>query len=164
MNHIQTAQIIKSQCKLKSISISKLLKECEVRKSFIYDLEKRNYTPSVEVMERISNYLDCSVDYLLGRTNNPNLIINKSYLEDNMKNILNSSFGNNSTFINGSSNSTVISGNNLNIHENKGNENKKSDNSISEQQKELMRIYNSLNIKEQTELLSFAFKLEENKN
>lgn len=71
MNHLQTAQLIKLQCKNKSISISKLLADCEIRKSLIYDLEKRNWTPSAEILERIADYLDCSVDYLLNRTNKP---------------------------------------------------------------------------------------------
>lgn len=71
MNHLQTAQLIKLQCKEKSIPISKLLAECEIRKSLIYDLEKRNWTPSAEILERIADYLDCSVDYLLTRTDNP---------------------------------------------------------------------------------------------
>lgn len=36
-------------------------------------MEKRNAKPSVEVVESIADYLDCSVDYLLGRTNNPEI-------------------------------------------------------------------------------------------
>ncbi len=72
MENIQLAQIIKNTCKLKKVSITKLLNECNIRKSLIYDLEKRDYTPSVATIEQIANYLDCSVDYLLGRTDNPN--------------------------------------------------------------------------------------------
>lgn len=71
MNHAKTAQIIKQQCKVNSISVSKLLSDCDIRKSLIYDLEKRNWTPSTEIMEKIADYLDCSVDYLLGRTDKP---------------------------------------------------------------------------------------------
>lgn len=73
MNHAQTAKIIKELCKSNSISITKLLNECGIRKSLIYDLEKRNWTPSVELMENIANYFDCSIDYLLGRTDNPDI-------------------------------------------------------------------------------------------
>ncbi|MDO5397882.1 MAG: helix-turn-helix transcriptional regulator [bacterium] len=71
MNNAQTAQIIKTTCKIKSITISKLLEECKIRKSLIYDMEKRDFTPSAQVFENIADYLDCSVDYLLGRTDNP---------------------------------------------------------------------------------------------
>ncbi len=34
-------------------------------------MEKRDWTPSAEIFEKIADYLDCSVDYLLGRTDNP---------------------------------------------------------------------------------------------
>ena len=73
MNNAYVAQTIKSLCKNKSISVSKLLVECAIRKSLIYDLEKRDYTPSAEALEKIADYLDCSVDYLLGRTDKPEI-------------------------------------------------------------------------------------------
>ena len=68
MNNLQMAKIIKDTCKNQGITIATLLSECNIRKSLIYDLEKRNYTPSVAVVEQIAEYLNCSVDYLLGRT------------------------------------------------------------------------------------------------
>lgn len=71
MNNMQSAQLIKQLAKNNEISISKLLAECVIRKSLIYDMEKRDYTPSAEVFEKIADYLDCSVDYLLGRTDKP---------------------------------------------------------------------------------------------
>ncbi len=76
MDNAQMARIIKDTCKQSGISVSKLLSECNIRKSLIYDLEKRDYTPSIAIAEQIANYLDCSIDYLLGRTNNPK--VNKS--------------------------------------------------------------------------------------
>ncbi|WP_369597904.1 helix-turn-helix domain-containing protein [uncultured Oscillibacter sp.] len=36
-------------------------------------MEKRDWTPSCEILEKIADYLDCSVDYLLGRTDNPDI-------------------------------------------------------------------------------------------
>ena len=71
MNNAQSAVIIKSFCKAKGITMSTLLSECSIRKSLIYDMEKRDWTPSAEVLEKIADYLDCSVDYLLGRTDKP---------------------------------------------------------------------------------------------
>ncbi len=71
LNHTQTAAIIKGLCAKNGISISGFLAACNIRKSFIYDLEKRNYTPSAELMESVADYFGCSVDYLLGRTENP---------------------------------------------------------------------------------------------
>ncbi len=73
MNNTQSAAIIKSICKSKGITISLLLSECNIRKSLIYDMEKRDWTPSAAVIERIADYLGCSVDYLLGRTDNPEI-------------------------------------------------------------------------------------------
>lgn len=64
---------IKKLCKEKNISITMLLNNCQLTKSFIYDLEKRSASPSCEKITKIADYLDCSVDYLLGRTDNPNV-------------------------------------------------------------------------------------------
>lgn len=63
---------IKLLCKQKKITLSELIEKCNLAKSFIYDTEKRMVSPSCEKISKISDYLDCSVDYLLGRTNNPN--------------------------------------------------------------------------------------------
>ena len=71
MNNAQLAGIIKELCKSRGTSVSKMLSECGIRKSLIYDLEKRDWTPSISVAEQIANYFDCSVDYLLVRTDNP---------------------------------------------------------------------------------------------
>ena len=48
-----------------------MLIDCNISKSFIYDIEKRNMSPSCDKISRIADYLDVSVDYLLGRTDNP---------------------------------------------------------------------------------------------
>ncbi|MDE5854917.1 MAG: helix-turn-helix domain-containing protein [Ruminococcus sp.] len=71
MTNTQIATTIKFICKQKNKSVTQLLKDCELTKSFIYDLEKRNTSPSWEKLTKIADYLDCSVDYLLGRTDNP---------------------------------------------------------------------------------------------
>ena len=71
MQNAHITQAIKVLCKAKGITISKLLVDCTLTKSFIYDLEKRSTSPSCDKIARIADYLDCSVDYLLGRTDNP---------------------------------------------------------------------------------------------
>ncbi len=73
MDNTQVANRIKELCKLKGSSVSKMLEVCNIRKSLIYDLEKRNASPSIEVIGQIADYLNCSVDYLFGRTDNPNV-------------------------------------------------------------------------------------------
>lgn len=72
MQNIHITNTIKKLCKEKGISITSFLNECHLTKSFIYDLEKRSTSPSCEKITKIADYLDCSVDYLLGRTDNPN--------------------------------------------------------------------------------------------
>ena len=71
MQNIHITTTIKLLCQSKHITISKLLSECNLTKSFIYDLEKRATSPSCDKISRIADYLGCSVDYLLGRTDNP---------------------------------------------------------------------------------------------
>lgn len=73
MQNSYIANRIKYLCKSKHISITELLTTCELSKSFIYDLEKRSSSPSCLKISRIADYLNCSVDYLLGRTDNPNI-------------------------------------------------------------------------------------------
>lgn len=80
MNNAQLAEIIKELCKSRGTSVSKMLSECGIRKSLIYDLEKRDWTPSISVAEQIANYFDCSVDYLLGRTDSPEITYNNHAL------------------------------------------------------------------------------------
>lgn len=91
MQNSQITTIIKSRCKEKNISIAQLLLECEITKSFVYDLEKRNTSPSADRLVKIADRLDCSVDYLLGRTDNPN--ISQNYSNNNISYSSNIAFG-----------------------------------------------------------------------
>ena len=71
MDVLTTSARIKAQCKMKGISIKDLLAHAEINRNFIYDLEKNGKIPSADKFIRIADDLDCSVDYLLGRTENP---------------------------------------------------------------------------------------------
>ena len=73
MDNAHSAGLIKARCREKGIPVCTLLAECGVRKGLIYDMEKWDWTPSCEILEKIADYLDCSVDYLLGRTDNPDI-------------------------------------------------------------------------------------------
>lgn len=70
-NSQETANLIKSLAKYKGVSISKLLLDCELNKNSLYTMQSSGYFPRVEALTKIADYLDCSVDYLLGRTDNP---------------------------------------------------------------------------------------------
>ena len=62
---------IMSIAKEMGLSKNKLLINTNLNKS-IFDNMKRGQIPSVDKIHIIADYLDCSVDYLLGRTDNPN--------------------------------------------------------------------------------------------
>lgn len=65
------ANRIKKMCKAKKTTVKSLLEFCDMNRNTIYDLEKRNVFPACDKIARIADYLDCSVDYLLGRTDKP---------------------------------------------------------------------------------------------
>ncbi len=141
MDNAQTAKIIKDTCKKQKISMSKLLDDCNIRKSLIYDLEKRDYTPSSAVIEQIADYLDCSVDYLLGRTDQPN--ITQKYNNNNISNSNNIAFGENST---------------VSIKAN-------SEESKNEIIEEISNIVSNLNLRDRSELLTMIYKfMDKHKN
>lgn len=71
LQNAQIAKQIKLLCKENKIAIANMLSDCGVSKSFIYDLEKRDKSPSADKLVKIADYFDCSVDYILGRTNSP---------------------------------------------------------------------------------------------
>ena len=52
------------------LSKNKLLINTNLNKS-VFDNMKKGQIPSVDKIHTIADYLDCSVDYLLGRTDNP---------------------------------------------------------------------------------------------
>ncbi len=65
------AMRIKSIAKSKKIAIKDLLKACDLSKNALSSMLSGGSTPKSENLARIADYLDCSVDYLLGRTDNP---------------------------------------------------------------------------------------------
>ncbi len=69
MNNAQVADRIKELCKLKKITVKAMLESCDLSPNFIYDFTKKGQIPSVNKIEAIADYLECSVDYLLGRSN-----------------------------------------------------------------------------------------------
>ena len=53
-------------------SSSQMLKELELNNSLILDMGRKNSMPSADKLGKIANYLNCSVDFLLGLQNNSN--------------------------------------------------------------------------------------------
>lgn len=73
MQVVDLSNKIKTLCKAKKISIQSLLEQCNINRNFIYDLEKNGQIPSFDKIIRIADCLDVSIDFLAGRTTNPNI-------------------------------------------------------------------------------------------
>lgn len=71
MNNIELSNKLKLLCKQRKLPIKSLLESANINRNFIYDLEHKEAAPAADKLERIADQLDCSVDYLLGRTDNP---------------------------------------------------------------------------------------------
>ena len=72
-NSYEISNKIKLSAQNKNVTIKQLLEVCKINKGFIYDLEHKSTYPSCDKIARIADYLGCSVDYLLGRTDNPEI-------------------------------------------------------------------------------------------
>ncbi len=71
---------IKSIAKERNIIIKNMLSECGLSKNMLSTMLSGGSMPKVDNLARIADYLDCSVDYLLGRdgTQNNN-VVNGNY-------------------------------------------------------------------------------------
>ena len=61
---------IKLTTKRKGITLKKMLEACNLNINYISELSKGKKATILNIY-KIADYLDCSVDYLLGRTDNP---------------------------------------------------------------------------------------------
>lgn len=66
----EIASRIKRQARVKRIAIKDLLSDCELGINAISEFSKGKQMSCIS-LARIADCLDCSVDYLLGRTDNP---------------------------------------------------------------------------------------------
>lgn len=65
------AERIKSYAKLKKITLKSIFEECGLgRNTMAHLIDGKSIAH--DSLAKIADYLDCSVDYLLGRTDNPN--------------------------------------------------------------------------------------------
>jgi transcriptional regulator with XRE-family HTH domain len=66
------AQRIKYLAKEEKVQLKIMLESCNLSKNTLSSMLSGGSTPKSENLAKIADYLDCSVDYLLGRTDNPN--------------------------------------------------------------------------------------------
>ena len=67
-----TKDRIKNICKVKKVNMEQMLVECSLGVNAIRQINDTKGMASFS-LAKIADYLDCSVDYLLGRTDNPNI-------------------------------------------------------------------------------------------
>lgn len=67
----QIAERIKVAAKSRNIVIKVMLEECGLSKNTLSSMISGGSTPKSENLAKIADYLNCSVDYLLGRTDSP---------------------------------------------------------------------------------------------
>lgn len=79
-NNVEIADRIKLMANLRGINIKSLLLQAACSVTLLSDL-KRNHNISSITLARIADILNCSVDYLLGRSND----IGQMYISPDMK-------------------------------------------------------------------------------
>ena len=134
-NSQQIAERIKKTSKIRGVTLSNMLTECNLGINLISQISKGSI-PKSDTLAKIADYLDCSVDYLLGRTPQQNVCAD-----------------NNSGTIGvvGSANAPVTIKN--------GNERP-----LTNQEQDLLRIYNLADGKNQMKIMNFIYEIEENLN
>lgn len=70
-NSSEIAYKINLLLKEKNKSQKIMLEDCRLNKNVISTMLSRGSMPKADNLGKIADYLDCSVDYLLGRTDNP---------------------------------------------------------------------------------------------
>lgn len=66
---IEIATKINSVLKVKQLSQKEMLKKCNLNKNAISTMLSRGAMPRADNLAQIADYLDCSMDYLMGRDN-----------------------------------------------------------------------------------------------
>lgn len=156
MNNTQFVLTIKDLCKKNDIAITTLLEKCSLRKGLIYDVEKRNAKPSIEIIEKIANYFEVSIDYLLGRTNDYTKITGSTIVAEKIKDTNIQSDIIEDTSIMG------VNIENTNI----GNTHKKNntEQAITENEAELLKNYRFLSDRNKHKLITISYEMQDEIN
>lgn len=92
-NSQEVAKTIKKLAKDKNIKMGDMLSACGLSVNALSSMQSGGYYPRLEGISKIADYLNCSIDYLLGRTDKPDIItqsikITATYNGDGEKNVL----------------------------------------------------------------------------
>ena len=88
----ETAFIIKQTAKAKNITIKQLLENCNLSINTVSELSKGKRMSYIS-FDKIADALDCSMDYLMGRTDNP-IVSGNNIIQSS--NVINGNNGNHS--------------------------------------------------------------------
>lgn len=67
----EIAERIKLTAKAKQITVKDMLVACALNKNALFTMASGGSMPKADNLAKIAEYLDCSLDYLMGRTDNP---------------------------------------------------------------------------------------------
>lgn len=67
MENKQLAENINQICKRKGITVNKLSKDLNLSSGYISEMKNKDRTPSIKKVQEIADYLEVSIDYLIGR-------------------------------------------------------------------------------------------------
>ena len=134
---VETVRKIKEEAKKKGIKISDMLISCDLNINTLSSMSNRGSWIQSNSLAKIADYLNCSVDYLLGRTDNPNV----------NGNIINTG---NTGVVTGDYNNSSI--NSINSKEQKSNE-------LDSTTLQIAKAFQDLDIFEKTEVMNLISKL-----
>lgn len=69
----ETAKRIKQLAISKDIVVKEMLAECGLNRNTLSSMLSRGSWIKTDSMAKIADYLDCSIDYLMGRTDKPDI-------------------------------------------------------------------------------------------
>lgn len=69
----EIAKRIKETAKIQKLNTGEVLSECDLGKNALSNMQSGGFFPRLENIVKIADYLNCSVDYLLGRTDIPSI-------------------------------------------------------------------------------------------
>ncbi len=72
MNKENLLNNIKKLCKIKGITQKELLNDLKFGSQYLQSI-KAGANPTIDKIEKIADYFDVSIDYLIGRTDNPEM-------------------------------------------------------------------------------------------
>ena len=70
-NSQELAKAIKEMAKSRGVTVGDMLSDCQLSVNTLSSMQSGGYFPRLEALCKIADYLDCSVDFLLGRTSDP---------------------------------------------------------------------------------------------